>query len=140
MRFSRLVVLAAVSAPVSAFIVPARKLNYLQTTKSRLGQDDDDDLLPSSVTGSSNAIADGESSGVPGNTGKGFIFGAPLAALVAGRQALIARDKIEDEVTKAEDNIENFKKDLRNTNNLISVSMNGNREAVFNCQVWTQAL
>ena len=50
-------------------------------------------------------------------------FLAPIAALVAGRQALTKRDLIREQVAVTEKDLERIKKDLANTDTIISVRL-----------------
>jgi hypothetical protein len=128
MRFSKLVVLVIAVSPVASFVLPSRKQAGGRGWRNAEDRHDNSKLHVSPIMDVATAVADGSVASAASaasaiELGSLPLLLAPLAALAAGRQALVNRDAIESMVSLSEEALEQTKKQLEDANKVITVSV-----------------
>ena len=119
MRLTKIVVLAICTMPAAAFVVVPARTRIGTVYASQDDGFEDGEAPSSSIADASDAITEAR-----GGLGVGDVpkFLAPVAAAVAGRRALMKRDEVSLKVAVTESELREVQQDLRNTNNLVTVS------------------
>jgi hypothetical protein len=125
MRFSELVALVLVVSPVASFVLPSRKQTGGRDWRVAEDRHATSKLHVSPIMDIAMAIADGSTASTASaiELGNLPLLLAPLAALAAGRQALKNRDNLQSEMTFTEQALEQIKKQMKEANNGVAVSL-----------------